>query len=260
MCLINFSFERHPTYQLVVAANRDEFYDRATAPAAYWNDAPHILAGKDLVSHGTWLGVTKKGRFAALTNYRDQVTIENPKSRGKLVSNFLNSSFSAKEYGILIEETKTQYQGFNLLLWDGREFFYHSNRSEKFQKLIPGTYSFSNALLHSDWPKVRKGKTLLETCNEKTGDDLFECLLGGLSDHVVAEDHLLPDTGVGIEMERWLSSMFINKGNYGTRSSTIITFDYEGKVHFFERTYNFYGKKKNDVDYTLRIHNKKRGI
>ncbi|MDP3285296.1 MAG: NRDE family protein [Desulfobacterales bacterium] len=240
MCLILLSYCNHPSYGLILAANRDEFYDRPTAPLGFWDEAPHILAGRDLKSGGTWLGVTKNGRFCAVTNYRDPAAqIADAPSRGLLVENFLKGTELPERYLQKISKDGHRYNGFNLLAGDLSGFFYCSNRSDGISRLSTGIHGLSNHLLDTQWPKVEKGKRGLEqslSANKINCEDIFELL----SDRVLPPDGDLPDTGVGMEWERLLSPLFIRSEIYGTRSSSIVLID-EKRVTFMERTYTIDG-------------------
>ena len=241
MCLILFALNAHPHYKLVLAANRDEFYTRPAKTAGFWADAPQILAGRDLAAGGTWLGVTKTGRFAAVTNYRDPAAPAGAKSRGDLTKNFLAGSESAANYLRRIEKSKSDYSGFNLLVGDfgaGKsELFYFSNRGEKPRKLNGGIYGLSNALLDTNWHKVETGKARLTEILQVSGEIQPAQLLETLADRRLAPDEKLPSTGVGIERERVLSPAFIASENYGTRLSTILLIDETGAVNFNEKTF-----------------------
>ena len=172
MCLIVFAYNVHPSYRLILAANRDEFYERPSAPADFWEDQPHVLAGRDLKEGGTWLGVTKKGKFAAITNYRDPASWKNnAPSRGGLVSSYLCGNQSTGEYLDKISRQAQLYNGYNLIVGDRHEIFAYSNRGEK-QKLETGIYGLSNHLLNSSWPKVFRGKKLLKAALNKKGEEL----------------------------------------------------------------------------------------
>lgn len=238
MCLIFFSINNHPTYKLVVAANRDEFYHRKTAPASFWSDKPHILAGRDLEAQGTWLGITTGGKISLLTNYRDPKHI-NPSapSRGQLVSDFLENGLSAEEYMRAIAPISTRYNGFNLLAGTPDALWYLSNYASGAQKLTSGLYGLSNHLLETPWPKVQRGK---EKMKAALAHDRIEpqTLFDLLYDEQRASDEQLPDTGIGLERERALSSMFIKTHNYGSRCSTVILIDRNNRVLFTERVYN----------------------
>jgi uncharacterized protein with NRDE domain len=157
MCLILFAYRTHPMYPLIVAANRDEFLKRRTAPAQYWEDAPHILAGRDLEKMGTWMGISTIGQFAALTNYRDpNEKTEGNRSRGELVADFLKINANPGSYMEKLTEKREMYPGFNLLAGNVDELFYYSNIENKVYKLEPGIYGISNHLLNTSWPKVER--------------------------------------------------------------------------------------------------------
>lgn len=238
MCLIFLSINNHPRYKLIIAANRDEFHKRRTAPADFWHDAPQILAGRDLEANGTWLGVSRKGRISLLTNYRDPKNIDPAApSRGHLVSDFLSDTIHGDAYLRTVEQKGNQYNGFNLLVGTHEELYYYSNYAQGIQRLPEGFHGLSNHLLNTPWPKVERGKKLLEPMlGEDTIDPerLFELLY----DERRAPDDRLPDTGVGLERERVLSSMFIKSPDYGSRSSTVVLVDKANHLLFSERVYD----------------------
>ncbi|MFV8828293.1 NRDE family protein [Alkalihalobacterium sp. APHAB7] len=237
MCLINFAYQSHDQYDLILAANRDEFFERPTAKADYWKEVPGLIAGKDLEQGGTWLGVTTKGRFAALTNYREVREKKDEKSRGELVLDFLKNDLSARDYLNAVRDRRNDYLGFNLLCGTVEELFYYSNRQNTIEQIQPGIHSVSNALLNTSWPKVKRGKTLVEQTLRNEKNDIIGQLLEGLTNDEKAEEQLLPETGVGIELEKHLSPMFIKMEAYGTRCSTVITISKSKQVTFCERTY-----------------------
>lgn len=238
MCLILFAYEVHPAYRLILAANRDEFYERPTAAAGFWPDAPEVLAGRDLLHGGTWLGVTRGGRFAAVTNYRDPAArLDGARSRGRLVADFLDGRESAAAYTRRLAARADDYNGFNLLAGDARELYYFSNRGGPSARLAPGVYGLSNALLDTPWPKVLRGKRALAELTE-AGDALApETVVEILLDRVRAADRELPDTGVGVEVERVLSPLFIVSPGYGTRCSTVVLAQRDGNLTFVERSF-----------------------
>lgn len=251
MCLIIFQFKKHEKYKLIVAANRDEFYGRPAKEAHFWEDEPGILAGRDLLQMGTWLGMTKSGRFSALTNYRDPSLPEIGKvSRGALVRDSLAAAFSPEDF--LKSVNPESYTGFNILLGDPDNLYYYSNLHQEIVEIEPGTHGLSNHLLNTPWPKVIKGKKSLESYldNAKTVDPdaLFELL----RDSEEADDANLPDSGVGLEFERMLSPMFIKSPEYGTRSATVVLIDYDNNVTFAERTYEK-GEFSNQQLFTFTI-------
>jgi uncharacterized protein with NRDE domain len=237
MCLILFAHEIHPEFPLVIAANRDEFYSRPTETAKWWETEPGLLGGRDLIGGGSWFGVNRQGKFAAITNVREpeRFNTEAP-SRGPLVTDYLLDPIHPKEYFEKIRKSGKEYNGFNLLLGFHKDIYYFSNRSEDFEKLAPGVYGLSNHLLDTPWPKVEKGKTKLKKAlgnGQIEPDQLFDDLL----DKDQAPDKELPATGVPLEWERGLSAMFIELENYGTRCSTLLLRDRDDQIYFEERSY-----------------------
>ncbi len=238
MCLITFAYNVHPSYRLILAANRDEFYERPSSSADFWKDHPKVLAGRDLKSRGTWLGITRDGKFAAVTNYRDPSAFKSgARSRGSLVSRYLTGKQNADHYLKKIASQVDRYNGFNLLLGDNHDIFVFSSRGEM-QKLKPGIYGLSNHLLNSPWPKVTRSKRMLKAALEKKGDALEEELFSLLADRCVAPDSKLPETGIGLEWERILSPAFIQSPIYGTRSSTILLVGKNRRVRFVEKVFD----------------------
>ncbi|RFB12575.1 NRDE family protein [Bacillus sp. HNG] len=239
MCLILFAYQAHPVYKLIVAANRDEFLQRPTAPIHFWEDEPTLLAGRDLEKMGTWMGVTTFGRFAALTNYRDPSEIlEGKQSRGKLVKDALTYNGAITEYMKQLEKTNSQYPGYNLLVGDLDNLYYYSNAGKIIEKVKPGIHGLSNHLLDTNWPKVKRGKDGLSTIIN--GENLVENLLELLQNTDRPNDNLLPKTGVSLEWERILSSLFIQTNGYGTRSSTVLLMA-EAEIQYVERTFSSSG-------------------
>jgi len=239
MCLILFSYKTHPRYKLIIAGNRDEFYARPTASADFWTDHPHVMAGRDMEAMGTWMGMNKQsGDIAMLTNYRDlsNLKAESP-SRGALVSDFLTDDSFPREYYEVLKPNIHEYNGFNLVLGSADSLSYFSSEFQGIKALSPGVYGLSNALMNSPWPKVKKGKLKLEAVIEDRHFEVEE-LFEALRDEELAEDKFLPDTGVGLEKERMLSSMFIKSPNYGSRCSTVVLVDQQDRVLYAERTYD----------------------
>ena len=238
MCLILLSFNTHADDSLIVAANRDEYFDRPASPLAFWREAPHVLAGRDIRGGGTWLGVTCKGRIAALTNFRDLSAImENAPSRGLLVRNFLEGTESPQNYLKRIRANAHQYNPFNLLLGDRSALYYYSNRNDEIRQLESGLYGLSNHLLDTPWPKVQKGKESLETLIKSKKRVSPEDIFGILTDRSFPPAKLLPDTGLGPEWERLLSPVFITSRIYGTRSATALIINRLGHITVAERTF-----------------------
>lgn len=252
MCLIFISLKQHDNYKLIVAANRDEFYERKTAPASFWQDYPTILAGRDLEAGGTWLGVSRMGKVSMITNYRDLRNIKpQAPSRGHLVSDYLHNGDDPEFFLKQVEQKATSYNGFNLLTGTIEELWYFSNYREGITRLEPGLYGLSNHLLDSPWPKVQRGKQkMLDTISQSfSPKDLFELLF----DHEIAIDSDLPDTGVGLERERALSSMFIKSPGYGTRCSTVLLVDYENNLSFTERVYDLNTFEFSENSFTFKV-------
>ncbi len=239
MCLILFSYRNDPRYDLIFAANRDEFYHRPADPISFWREAPHVLAGKDLTAGGTWFGITRDGRIAAITNYRDPASLRSDApSRGLLVSRFLTEAFSPEEYLDLMQKEGGQYNGFSLLFGDLSGLYYFSNRSRTSGKIAPGTYGLSNRFLDTPWPKVIRGKEALSRIQSGGGDLDPALLFSILADTSLPEEKDLPETGVGREWERLLSPLFISAPGYGTRSSTVVLIDKSRHALVEERTFN----------------------
>lgn len=238
MCLILFAYKVHPAFPLVLAANRDEFYNRPTRPLGFWPEKEHILAGKDLKGGGTWLGMTRSGRFAALTNYRDPASLKaEAPSRGRLLTAFLFSDIHPKAYLDGIEADGHLFNGFNLLVGDTNGLYYHSNRGNGALALSPGFYGLSNHLLDTAWPKVERGKRGLENLLHSQRVVQPERLFQLLSDRSMPLPERLPDTGVGRRWEKILSPLFIVSRHYGTRCSSVILMSASGRISFWERSF-----------------------
>lgn len=239
MCLILFAHDMHPHYRLILAANRDEFYARPTRPAQFWYENKNWLAGKDLVKGGTWLGINRRGDWAALTNYRNREELEHHegRSRGRLVNDYLESSASPLGFLSQLNTEDEQYRGYNLLAGNSNTVGCLSNRGMSARELPPGYYALSNHLLDTPWPKVKSSKAEFIK-NMETGLLNEAALFDILTDTTLAPDEQLPETGFGLEWERTLSARFIQSDEYGTRLSTLLLIDREGWVTMVERTYD----------------------
>lgn len=247
MCLVLLALDTHPDYALVLAANRDEFYQRPTAAAAFWEDAPGVLGGRDLQAGGTWLGIERRGRLAAVTNYRQgQREPAASRSRGGLVADYLTGRRDGREHIERVRREAAEYNGFNLIAGDTGAMLYLSNREGRMRELGPGVYGLSNHLLDSPWPKVAAGKSRLSALLTG-GGEVVDGLFALLSDRAQAADELLPRTGVSPEWERLLSSAFIVSPEYGTRSSTVILVGRDGRVAFVERSFGPGGEPGGEV-------------
>lgn len=260
MCLILVAWQAHGEFPLVVAANRDEFFARPTAAAGFW-PGTDILAGRDLKEGGTWMGVTRSGRFAALTNYRDPAGhADGRASRGWLVADFLKSDASPVEWLGGLVPRRADYNGFNLLAGDLRSSVLACLESTtgRLHVLEPGIYGLSNHLLDSPWPKVRAAKSALARALTALPDErpLFELL----RDDAVHPDEQLPRTGISLEWERLLSSAFVRAPGYGTRSSTVLRVSRGDTpaetvaMSFDERTWLEGGRPGNRVRHRLPLH------
>lgn len=234
MCLITFAWRVHPDFPLVVAANRDEFYHRAAAPARFWEDQPLVLAGRDLQAGGTWMGVTRSGRFAALTNFREPGVPPGQVSRGLLVSRFLEGTMRAEDYVQAVAEEGQLNSGFNLLAGDANGLYAFSNRGLAPLAVAPGVHGLSNHLLNTPWPKVEKARAGLQDLLAQPLRE--EALFSLMANEERAADDELPNTGVGLDMERVLSPLFIRSPNYGTRVSTVLKLG--DRIHYHEQTFD----------------------
>ena len=247
VCLVVLALRPGTPLPLLVAANRDEFHARPTAKACAWPDAPGVFAGRDLEAGGTWLGVTNEGRLAAVTNYRDPGAPKGTRSRGELVTGFLRSPLDAPLFFEALAGCSSDYGPFNLLAGDASSVHVFSSRTGRGERLAPGIHGLSNHLLDTPWPKV-KGTTeglakLLARGEVPSVDRLFELL----NDETRAPDAELPETGVGLDMERFLSPPFIVGPSYGTRSSTVLLFYADGRIEFCERSFDAVGKLDGEV-------------
>ncbi len=244
MCLILFAYQQHPEYPLIIAANRDEYYHRATRGPHFWSDRPQIFAGRDLQAGGTWMGVTPQGRFAAVTNYREgEAAVPGKVSRGELCRQFLEGDTSAAAFFAELAERKDQYAGFNLLTGDfgdpeAPHMGYFSNRAEAIDELPAGIHGLSNGPLNTAWPKVRDGKQALEQALREPPEALQQILL----DDTPAATEELPDTGIDPTLEAQLSSRFIHTDGYGTRSSTVMRIHVNGTIEWREQQFDATGR------------------
>lgn len=225
MCLIVFAWQVVPGVPLVAAGNRDEFYDRPAMPACWWDEHPHVYAGRDLRGGGTWLGITRDGRFAAITNIRaPSEKRDDAPSRGALVADYLAGQAAPEEYIASIASSAHQFNGFNLLVGNGSTLIWYSNAAADDQRngkpLAPGVYGLSNGMLDTPWPKVVRTKAQFASllCQGAPHEAYFEML----TDTTRASDCRLPKTGVSVEWERLLSAVCIESPNYGTRASSVV--------------------------------------
>lgn len=240
MCLIVFAFNTHPKYKLIVAANRDEFYKRSTRTAQFWTKEgeSELLAGKDLEAGGTWMGIHKTRKWSALTNYRDLSNIKaDAPSRGELVYDYLLTNTSPNSYINELKPTANSYNGFNILVGNAEKLFHYSNYSDEITEIKSGIHGVSNALLDTKWPKLERAKKGFKVVINQSEIDR-EALFKILKDDTQANDEALPDTGIPYELEKSLSSIYINRADYGTLCSTLLFMDYEENVEFIERRFD----------------------
>jgi len=239
VCLILIAWQTHPDYPLIVAANRDEFFARPSVGAAFWPDSPEVFAGRDLEAGGTWLGISRQGRFAALTNFREsrRPSADAP-SRGMLTADFLTGCMGLDDYLAQVTARAGAFNGFNLLLGDGKRLGYLSNRHSSRPTPIflePGIYGLSNHLLDTPWPKLTVAKKAFAGALAGLPDThpFFDLLA---DDEIVPDAHL-PNTGVPPHWERVLSAIFVKSPDYGTRASTVLCAHHSGRVVFEERLF-----------------------
>jgi uncharacterized protein with NRDE domain len=253
MCLLVLAWRAHPRYRLVVAANRDEFHERPAAALARWPAPANILAGRDLRAGGTWLGLDPQRRFGVVTNFRD---LQRPQpgapSRGELIPRFLTAAHAPEEFFTSLQPQAASYSGFNLLLADQDSLWYGSNRATPFARpLAPGVYGLSNEFLDTPWPKLERVRTqfrhwLAADASGTAG------LLALLNDRTrVADDSLLPETGITRKWERILSAPFVQHPDYGTRSSTVLLVQADGQLQLTERRFDPSGAPAGESEFTL---------
>ena len=251
MCILFIANDQHPNYPLIIAANRDEFYNRPTKASGYWGDS-NILAGKDLEAGGTWMGITKSGHIAALTNYRDpKNNQDDAPSRGALVSEYLLKP--TPNYSEYLYMNGRKYNGFNLLYGHWQSLSVFGNTTLTSEEIKQGFYGLSNADLNTPWPKLTTGiRQIADYCTSQD-DIITDDLLDVLSDNTRAPDDKLPNTGIPFEWEKALSSIFINLEGYGTRSSTVLLIDKEQQVTWHERCFNAQAQTNAEHKYYFRI-------
>ena len=263
MCLVVFAWRVHPRYPLVLAANRDEFFSRPASPAHWWTDAPNLLAGRDLEAGGTWMGLSRNGRFAALTNYRDPSRhVSGAPSRGALVRDALEDTRDASTCLHDLASWSGAYAAFNLLVGDGEQLGVLESTTGAVRLLKPGIYGLSNHLLDTPWPKLVKARASLERQlavlpavagaeQERSEDTLVTALLDLMRDPTPAADPHLPETGVSLEWERWLSPAFIRAPGYGTRCTSVLLRDATARTRFVEWTWEIHGAPYSRVEHTF---------
>lgn len=250
MCLIAFEWQPESPLQLAVIGNRDEFYNRPTESARPWDDHPELIAGRDLLAGGSWMGATACGRFAAVTNFRNPKAPIGQRSRGELVSDFLIRDITAETYSQRVARRAHNYGPFSLLLADGEQLFLVDDRSQA-QRLPAGSYSLSNARLDSGWPKQQRAnlawQQALTDCRKQPPTlAQLQQLTHALDSREQAEEAVLPATGVARDLERQLSSCFIHFDGYGTRATSIYL-RYAEHALYAEQSFNKLGQAQGFV-------------
>lgn len=254
MCLIALAWRQHARYPLAIAANRDEFHGRPSAPAAVDPDAPAVFGGRDLVQGGGWLQVSSRGRLAAVTNVRDgrALPTDSPRSRGWLVRDFIRGRQPAAEFAAAVAQAPG-HGPFNALFWDGTALFHASNHPGGCAEVAPGLHAMSNGAFDAAWPKSAVATRALQAWLDSDGTradpmarpEMLEPLFEALADRAVAPDDRLPDTGVGLELERMLSPPFVAGSAYGTRCSSVVLAGPD-RIVFAERRFGPDGVRTGD--------------
>lgn len=238
MCLISIQLSQNASYKLMLVANRDEQYDRPSLPAHFWPDHPDLLAGKDLSARGTWLGITKQGRIAAVTNsYLMTIQESDQKlSRGNLVMDYLTGTTGPEDYLNQVRQQRTDYNGFNLIIGSSDNLHHYNNILDEINVLQTGNHTISNATLDTPWPKVTRTKAAMaELASSSLLDE--EAIFRIMADRTPPPDDQLPDLPLDLPTLRAVSANFIQTERYGTRSTSLILIDHSDRVTFVERSY-----------------------
>lgn len=254
MCVLVVAASDHPRYDLVVAANRDEFHDRPAAPAGPWPGLQGVYAGRDLEAGGTWLGVDIHGRFAAVTNVRGGPLGAGDLSRGFLVRDFLSDSRAdAVAFASALAPHARRYAGVNFLAFDQISGAAWSNVATGLQTVPSGVFGLSNGRFDEDWPKTARLKQGYAALRHLEGEPLIDGLLALLRDRALPRDPALPDTGIGIERERWLAPVFIEGDGYGTRCSTVVLRERNARLWLVERRFDARGLALGESRFELAL-------
>jgi uncharacterized protein with NRDE domain len=245
MCLLVLAWLKHPRYRLVVAANRDEFHERPAAPLNWWGDGVAILAGRDLVAGGTWMGVNRDGSFGAVTNFREpsRTALPGVPSRGTLVPRFLAGNTTPADFIERLRESAAEFAGFNVIAAGSRSLVYYSNRAAGVPRALePGVYGLSNHELDSPWPKLTRLRERLAAQINRSGEPEIATLFDLLADREPADDPTLPATELPTDIERAISAPFVLHPSYGTRCSTVLLAGHDGRVVTAERRFDAAGR------------------
>ncbi len=252
MCLLVVAWQHHPDARLIAAGNRDEFHHRPTHAAAFWREHPQLLAGRDLEAGGTWMGVTREGRFAAVTNVREPGQGRGRRSRGELTTDFLAGNMSAADWAHEVIARGDDYAGFNLLVSDGSSLWYAGNRDpDSPRELEAGIHALSNHLLETPWPKLLRLRERFRSALE--GPARPGTLLEILDDRRPAPPERLPDTGLPAEKERLLSAPFVVSPEYGTRAATVILLGGQDRAQFIERRFDPAGRHNGESPFSFTL-------
>ena len=258
MCILFVANGIREDYPLIVAANRDEFFARPSREAHFWEDHPSVLAGRDEQAGGSWLGINREGRFAAVTNFRIPSKHSNSAaSRGELISRFLTGEESPGHYRENVERQYAAYNPFNLVVGDASKLYVFSSEAPGFRPLEAGCHPISNGPPDDHWPKMSRGTAALRVYLEQAPEVDPSYLAGLLRDSTRAPQHELPDTGIGEAGEHALSSIFIDTldlggGQYGTRTSTVLLFNHQ-EIHFYEYNYQAGGVMAGQQEFTVSL-------
>lgn len=253
MCIVFIARAQRADFPLIIAANRDEFYARPAQASHFWENHSSVLAGIDLEAGGTWMGVTRNGKIAALTNIRDPKRIKpDAISRGELVADYLcNDTVEARHYIQQLQATRAQYNGYNLVLGDVDTLQVYNNFDNTLYTVEDGIHGLSNATFNTPWPKVIRGMQAITDYCQQADNIVPEALFALMANPQQADDHELPDTGVGADWEKRLSSVFIHTPEYGTRCSTLVLVDKNRQLHWYERTYNNQGVATQNLQFSF---------
>lgn len=251
MCILFIAIEQHPQYPLIIAANRDEFFARPSRSAHFWDDAPDVLAGRDMQAGGTWLGINKAGQIAAVTNLRMPELIRtDARSRGELVARYLRGDDTPEQYRDFIASQHSAFNPFNLLFGDASQLFVFSSLAPGFTPLTPGFHSISNGMPDDYWPKMSRGVELLEQCILQPGELDVAQLAAVMQDKTQANDDILPATGISRTDEKHLSSIFISGTEYGTRTTSLLLCE-PGRTRLVEYNYLAAGVLADEQSFVL---------
>lgn len=254
MCLITFRYGQHNRYKLILAANRDEAYNRPTVGADYWKEYPDLLAGKDLEANGTWFGITKQGKVGAITNcHGEEFTApeKSKKSRGQILIDYLTGEQDPVTFINQLIASKDDYQPFNVLLGSIDMLFHYNSNDDDYTKLDIGTHSLSNATLNTPWPKVKNTRQQLDSIIQ-TDHDYMHDLFAMMMNQTPAPDNEIPRAPLPMEILRKTSANFIKTEQFGTKSTTLLLVDWNNNVTFVERNYLLEGNYK-DRTFTFQI-------